>query len=65
MSRIPDNYDLFERHDTAQQRALKKMPECCECGNPIQEDMCYEYNDKPICDECMSNNHRKSIDYFM
>lgn len=55
----------FEKHDTEQQKALEQLPKCCECGEPIQEDLCFEYNDEPICDECMYANHRKNIEYFM
>ena len=63
--RIPDNYDRWEQHQAEQDRAEERLPECCECGNPIQDDFCYEYNDEPICDECMYEHHRKNVEYFM
>lgn len=62
---IPDNYDLWEDHQTQQDRAEAALPTCYECGNKIYEEFCYEFEGEPICDECMSENHRKSIDYFM
>ena len=62
---IPDNYDLWEQHQAAQDRAEEKLLECSECGNKIYEDFCNEINDEPVCDECMRNNHRKPVEYFM
>ena len=65
MSRIPDNYDLWANHDAKKEKEAEQLPACCECGHTIYEDFIYEYNDEPICDECMRNNHYKSIEYFM
>ena len=62
---IPDNYDRWEQHQAEQDRTEENLPECSECGNPIQDDFCFEYNDEPICDECMLSNHRKSIEHLM
>lgn len=59
------NYELWERHQAAQDRAEAMLPECSECGNKIYEEFCYEFEGEPICDDCMSDNHRKSIEYFM
>jgi formylmethanofuran dehydrogenase subunit E len=55
----------FEKHDAEQQKALEQLPKCCECGDPIQEDWCFEYNGEPICEDCLYDNHRKSIESFM
>ena len=63
--KIPDNYDRWEQHQAEQDRAEENLPECSECGNPIQDDFCFEYNDEPICDDCMLSNHCKSIENFM
>lgn len=62
---IPDNYDQFTRHDAQQQAQLDRLPVCSECGEPIQDDFCFEVNDELICDECMHNNHRKCVDDFI
>lgn len=63
--RIPDNYDRWEQNQAEQDRAEENLPECSECGEKIQDDFCYEIEGEPICDDCMSRNHRKSIEYFM
>lgn len=55
----------FERHDAKQQSELEKLPRCSECDEPIQDDFCYEINDELICDNCMRDNHRKSVDDFI
>lgn len=62
---IPDNYDLWEQHQAEQDRAEGNLPECSECGEKIQDDFCFEIDGEPICDDCMSRNHRKSVEYFM
>ena len=62
---IPDNYDLWEQHQAEQDIAEENLPECSECGEKIRDDFCYEIEGEPICDDCMSSNHRKSIEYFM
>lgn len=60
-----DNYDLWEQHQAEQDRGEKEFPTCCECGCTIYEDFIYEYNDEPICDDCMHDNHRRSRESFM
>lgn len=35
------------------ERKLEELPICSECGEHIQDDMCYEINGEYICDECM------------
>lgn len=61
----PDNYDLWESHQARQDREEEDFPTCCECGHTIYEDFIYEYNDEPICDECLHDNHRRSRESFM
>lgn len=60
-----DNNDFFDMYDSEQQKMLDRLPRCSECGHPIQDDFCFEVNDEPVCDECMYNNHRKSVDDFI
>ena len=59
------NYELWERHQAEQDRAEAGLPTCCECGCTIYEEFCYEFEGEPICDDCMSDNHRKPVEYFM
>ena len=61
----PDNYDAWEAHEAKQQEELDKRPRCSECDAPIQSDFCYEINDELICEDCMKDNHKKSVDDFI
>jgi len=58
---IPDNYDLFARHDAEQEAQLEKLPECSECGEKIQDEHCFEINGEYICERCMEG-HKKHIE---
>lgn len=35
------------------------LPMCEECGNRIEDEFTYEFNDVCICEECLERNHRK------
>ena len=60
-----DPVDEFLEHDNKQGEYLSKLPVCDECGEPIQEDWCYEINGKPVCSDCIERNHSKSTaDYI-
>lgn len=61
MTYIPDNYDAFCQHEAEQQAKLDKLPICCECGEPIQTEDCYEVNDELYCPDCM-DNHRAWVE---
>ena len=63
--RIPDNYDLFCKHQDEQDNCLKRLPVCCECGEPIQDDFLYCIDDELFCKECMEDNFEKSVEDYM
>lgn len=54
----------FSRHDAECERGLSKLPRCCECGEPIQDEIYYDFHDKYICDTCMTENHRRFTDDY-
>ena len=62
---VPDNYDQWERHDAEQEAKLELLPQCSECGEPIQDDFCYEINGELICEDCLENNHKKLSEDFI
>lgn len=51
-----------ERYAADHDKALEMLPVCSECGEPIQEDYCFEVNGEYICEICMNDNHRKWVD---
>lgn len=60
-----DNYDLWERHDAEQQAQLNRLPKCSECGEPIQDEQCFEFEGKYICKRCMKDNHEVDTEDLM
>lgn len=48
----------FHRHDAEQEAALEKLPICCECGDPIQDEYCFCINDKPMHISCMEEYYK-------
>lgn len=63
-SSILDNYLCFARHDAEQEAQLDRLPRCCECDEPIQDEYCFEVNDELICLGCMEENHRKLVEDY-
>lgn len=57
-----DNYDLWYAHDSQLESQFHMLPECCECGEKIQDEYLFEVNDEYICERCMESNHRKYVD---
>ncbi len=55
----------FHRHDAEQEDRLKDLPECSECGKPIQDDHYFEFDCYFYCWDCVCDNHRKSTDSFI
>jgi formylmethanofuran dehydrogenase subunit E len=55
----------FERYDSGQARELRRLPVCAECGEPIQDEHCFEINDELICEQCLNQNHRKYVDDYI
>lgn len=53
-----DNYSLWEMHEADQERRLAKLPECADCGEPIQDESAYYINGEWICEDCMESYRR-------
>jgi len=55
----------LNRHFRDLEMWLESRPECCECGEPIQEDYAYRLDEGLMCEECMEcwlKDRRESID---
>lgn len=61
---LPDNYDLWTLHDTEQQKRLAKLPVCCMCGEPIQDEYYFEIEDSIYCEECLREYCRRETDEY-
>lgn len=55
----------FARYDSEQQEQLEKLPVCCECGEPIQDEHCFEIDSGYVCPGCMDDNHKVCVDLLM
>lgn len=60
-----DNYDLFLSHDAKQEEDLKRFPRCAECKQRITDEYVFAIDDGVICEQCLRDNHRKSIQDYM
>lgn len=53
------------RHDAEQEAKIEKLPKCDYCNETIQDDFCYEINGDIICEDCLVNNFRKSVEDYI
>ena len=61
MTYIPDAYDQWKAHEAEQQAQLDKLPKCCECREPIQDEYAYYIYGEWVCEECMKENYRMKV----
>ena len=64
-NRTDDPLADFDRWDAEQQATLNKLPKCAECGEPIQDDYCYEINDECVCPDCLDYNHKHWVEDYI
>lgn len=58
-NRMPDYHTMLDYHFAEEAREFAKLPECCECGEKIQDEECCEFDGFLICPKCLDDNHRK------
>lgn len=54
-----------EARDRDQQAGLDELPRCAYCGEPIQDDYCWEIDDEIICEECLNEHYRHYTDSYI
>lgn len=52
----------YDKYSDECEKALEKLPVCCECGEHIQDEYCYEFNGEYICEGRLNDYHRKAVD---
>lgn len=62
MFEIPDAYDLWEARDREHSRWLERLPKCCCCQEPIQQEMAFCLDDHWVCDDCIKNHMEEVIE---
>lgn len=58
MNSIPDNYDLWKRHESQLEEAISNLPLCDWCGEHIQEESYYDINNEKVCEYCIKEARR-------
>lgn len=65
---VPDNYDAFVWHSAEQEREEKewrsRLPVCCECGEPIEDDDCYDFGGDLYCPDCVYGHKKPTANYM-
>lgn len=51
----------FANWDAEQQRELDRLPECADCGHPIQDETAFYINGEWICEDCMDSYRREVV----
>ena len=69
MIRTDNPHADFDRYDAEQQRRLDKLPKCDKCGEPIQDEDLYDFEDgNLICEECVleyiNERYKRKTDYY-
>lgn len=65
MFRTDDPIADAYQHDWEEQRWLEKLPKCVYCDEPIQDDIYFEINGEPVCEECLNEHHRKAVEDYV
>lgn len=55
----PSDYDAY---CIEQERETERLPICCECGQRIEDEFCYQINDEIICETCMEQYKKFTSD---
>jgi formylmethanofuran dehydrogenase subunit E len=64
MSRTDSPIDDFLRYDRERERERELLPRCSMCGEPIEEETCYEINDELICEGCLEAHFKRVTSDF-
>lgn len=59
MEYVPDNYDMYVRHEAEEVREMERLPVCADCDQPITDDHLYDINGSYICPNCMESGYRR------
>ena len=52
----------YERYEAEKARALERLPLCCCCDEPIQQEDAVCINDEWFCDSCLADYFRKPVE---
>lgn len=58
-------YRDADRWIDMQEAMLEKLPKCDFCGEPIQDDYYYKIDKDTLCEECMKDEYRMSVEAYI
>ena len=58
---MKDSYDLFVENEARLEKILARLPKCCLCGEPIQQEDAVRLGNDWYCDDCLDDS-RESIE---
>jgi hypothetical protein len=62
---MPDNYEMWERHDRECEAMLDLLPVCDKCKKLIQDDFYFDIEEEILCEKCMEDKcMRRTEDYM-
>ncbi len=57
-----DPIEDFERYDADRERKLRCLPVCSLCREHIQQETAVCFNDEWICDECLDDLRKETLE---
>lgn len=54
-----DAYDCFVDEEKRRAKMLERLPRCCLCGDPIQQEDAVRIDDKYYCDNCLKSSREE------
>lgn len=61
MSYTNDPIADFDAWDAEQNKRLEQLPECADCGEPIQDEYAFYIDGEWICESCMDSYRREVL----
>lgn len=55
----------FDRYDAEQARLEARLPVCDKCGERIHDDYYFEIDGEILCEACMIERYRKSVQDYI
>lgn len=55
----PDRY-FYEKD-----KELAMLPVCCNCGEPIQDDYLFDFDEYLLCEDCLKELYRRPADRYI
>ena len=55
----------FDRYDALMADREAKLPQCEDCGEPINDDLYYEVDGEFLCEKCMHDRYARSTEDWL